>query len=69
MATMPASKLRLKPKSSAIGKKNGPMPIRMPTVNRVSSEAPATMFQPKYQLPTFDCVKVRLRFYFLQLSV
>ena len=42
--------------------------MRMPTVKSVSSEAPATIFQPKYQLPTFDCVKVCLRFYFFAIA-
>jgi hypothetical protein len=32
-----------------MGRKNGPMPRRMPTVIMVSRVAAATMFQPKYQ--------------------
>ena len=48
-ATMLASSLRLKPGSAVIGRKNGPMPRRMPTDSSVRQAAAATMFQPKYQ--------------------
>ncbi|KAG1335910.1 hypothetical protein G6F61_014983 [Rhizopus arrhizus] len=51
IATMPESKLRENPSPSAIGRKNGPMPMRRPTVNRVSTAAAPTMFQPKFQPP------------------
>src|SRR5690606_33225479 len=51
IATMPASRLRLKPRSEAMGRKNGPMLMRRPTVNNVRMDAAATMFQPKYQRP------------------
>src|SRR6478609_1953526 len=50
-ATMPDSRLRENPSPSAMGRKNGPMPMRRPTVNRVSTAAAPTMFQPKYQPP------------------
>ncbi|MNT00661.1 hypothetical protein D3C72_1351000 [compost metagenome] len=48
---MPDNRLRENPKPSAIGRKNGPMPMRRPTVNRVRTAAAPTMFQPKYQPP------------------
>ena len=50
-ATMDASRLRLNPRLVAIGRKKGPIPMRIPTVSMVSKVEAATMFQPKYQLP------------------
>src|SRR5690606_9791715 len=50
MATMADSRLRVNPRSSAMGRNKGPTPMRMPTVSSVSNVAAATMFQPKYQL-------------------
>src|SRR3990172_9494893 len=51
MATIAESRLRLKAMSPAIGRKKGPMHMRMPTVNRVAMVAGARIFQPKYQPP------------------
>jgi hypothetical protein len=48
-ATMLASRLRLKPRSWAMGRKKGPKLNRTPVDMRVSTAAAATMFQPKYQ--------------------
>jgi hypothetical protein len=50
-ATIEASRLRLNPRSLAIGRKNGPMPSRSPTDSNVSTVAAPTMFHPKYHLP------------------
>ena len=50
-ATMPDSSLRENPSVWVMGRKNGPMPMRNPTVSSVSTVAAPTMFQPKYQLP------------------
>src|SRR5688572_7417300 len=55
-AMMLASRLRLKPRSPATGRKKGPMPSRMPTEMSVSSAAAATMFQPKYHRPSAGAV-------------
>src|SRR3954452_23504962 len=47
-ATMLESRLRLKPRSWAIGRKKGPKLRRMPEDRSVRNAAAATMFQPKY---------------------
>src|SRR5690554_2043981 len=47
-ATILASRLLLKPRSSAMGRKNGPMLMRRPTVSKVRMAEAATIFQPKY---------------------
>src|SRR5690606_11740663 len=60
---IPARTLRLKPRSSAMGRKKGPMPMRKPTVSMVSTAAAATIFHPKYQLPMRLRVTGRLLLY------
>src|SRR3546814_20315918 len=57
MAMMLASRLRLNPRSWAMGRKKGPMPMRKPTVSRVSVAAAATRFHPKYHLPIRSSAK------------
>src|SRR5690606_40192035 len=59
-ATILANMLRLKPRSSAMGRKNGPMPMRRPTVSKVRIADAATMFQPKYHLADGEVLKASL---------
>jgi hypothetical protein len=40
-----------------MGRKNGPIPNRIPTVSSVSRDEAATIFQPKYQRAVSVCFK------------